>query len=67
MMNAWKAIKDAPRDGTEILVYVADWDTCAVATWISVGHYHHWADRDGSVGDDENVTHWMPLPARPTK
>lgn len=71
-LGAWQPIETAPRDGTEVLVcrvYEGGKAEYAVAHnyddgngWRDMGDMG-WA---GMTHDDENQpTHWMPLPAHP--
>jgi len=60
-MTEWQPIETAPKDGTEVWVYVAEHDglrafQCACA-------WHPDAGWCACVLRD--ITHWMPLPAPP--
>lgn len=67
--NVWLPIKDAPKDGTAILVYVPthkfEWYKAftAVACWVDEAY-------DGQAGwfdtfDKVEPTHWMKIPEYP--
>jgi hypothetical protein len=72
-MSEWQDISSAPKDGTIIDLWDADWK-CRLTdcAW----KHHHWnngipqgqkdwrpADRDGPPYS--RLTHWMPLPPEP--
>lgn len=63
--NAWQPIETAPRDGTEILIFIPDCDQ-------AVASYQYGDDEDmaGWWGDGgfhyADPTHWQPLPAPPS-
>ncbi|MCB9902368.1 MAG: DUF551 domain-containing protein [Planctomycetes bacterium] len=67
-MTEWQPIETAPRDGTDVLVF-RDYSSgarYAVASfdgeeWRDIGDIG-WAGMDG---DDNQPTHWMPLPTGP--
>lgn len=73
-MTAWRPIATAPIDGTDILLW---WKSCKVP---AVGSWSFDDDADSDDvkegwrcdGDDciprnqQDCTHWMPLPAGPT-
>ena len=71
-LGAWQPIATAPRDGTEVLVcrtYLNNSPEYAVARnyndgngWRDMGDIG-WAGMYG--GEDNQPTHWMPLPAPP--
>lgn len=65
----WKLIETAPRDGTDVLI--TDGKDYAVAyfngeQWRDVGDIG-WAGIDIDYPDEDQPTHWMPLPKPPTK
>lgn len=67
-MDSWQDISTAPRDGTEILVYVDYGD----GSWkIEKAYWQHIfqklmnATYDPMMDDVDQATHWMPLPAPP--
>ena len=72
-LGAWQPIETAPRDGTEVLVCRVYEDLCRVeyAVAHNYGDGNGWRDMGdlgwaGMTGDDDNQpTHWMPLPAPP--
>jgi hypothetical protein len=64
-MSQWQRISTAPKDGKNILIYDG---------FISVGYWldgaHSWNDGNWWVEGGQitvDPTHWMPLPAAPTK
>ena len=64
-MNEWGPIETAPKDGTDIILYVGliahDF---AVAHWN--GEYWDMGCGGGRVHDEFGApTHWMPLPEAP--
>lgn len=54
----WRPIAEAPRDGTDVLIY----DPTDPKSPFAVDWFSHDADTPGWLG---NPTHWMPLPAPP--
>lgn len=63
----WQPIESAPKDGTTILAW--DGDLQAVVRWCSCKQ--EWLvlradDNDGEAIFWEKLTHWLPLPPRPT-
>ncbi len=64
----WMDIKDAPKDGTEILAYWSESAVYSIIAW-----YANKDDKDGGYWLDETEegllltlpTHWMPLPQPP--
>ena len=75
-MSEWQDISTAPKDGSHFLVWDATTKRVCIGTWedatdeeMSLG-----ADRYFEIFDfetqwavwDHDVTHWMPLPAKPT-
>lgn len=71
----WQPIETAPRDGTNILIYVpraAEAGDMATVHWHARGWHASdgaWVSTYGEVGHDEwyasDPTHWMPLPPPP--
>jgi hypothetical protein len=75
-VSSWQTIETAPKDGTEVLLFVP-----TLKRSIVLGHYvdtqeiefgkevrrrQCWNVGWQVFGDKEHVpTHWMPLPARP--
>lgn len=66
--GGWQPIETAPKNGTEVLVCRAYEDETVYA----VAHYegHEWRDMGdigwgGMTGDDNQPTHWQPLPEPP--
>lgn len=58
----WQPIETAPKDGTEIDVWNASAECRVVnASW-SDGM---WIADDAPSSDEDDVTHWMPLPKAP--
>ncbi len=60
-MNQWQPIETAPKDGGLFLVW--DGQTYNIVWYDFNGYFK---DGDGCY-DTEFATHWMPLPAPPTK
>lgn len=64
IINTWRPIETAPKDGTEILI----WDNANVSA-VSYSEYVGWTDNLGDFGTQYNsyplATHWMPLPSPP--
>lgn len=64
----WIRVEDQlPEDRVEILVF--NGDACSVTIYLSEFYsnygYHQWSHMDEQY-DYSKVTHWMPLPDRPT-
>jgi hypothetical protein len=67
-MIDWQPIATAPRDGSNILLWLGGPEQRAV-----VGHFRHTAlwgdcweyDGEHTVKVDDDVRHWMPLPEGP--
>ena len=66
-MSDWQPISTAPKDGTTILV-VFD-GKLVVAKYVECSSPWKWAEWDEEKGsfNERWVTHWMPIPAPPTK
>jgi hypothetical protein len=60
-MTQWQPIETAPKDGTEIIVWDAEYRHSYFARCNSKGEVY-W---DELYGPLENATHWMPLPEPP--
>lgn len=61
----WISVEDRlPEDNTDVLVYRGS----LISVYTYIGH-NEWEDDYGywSRTDDENITHWMPLPQPPVK
>jgi hypothetical protein len=68
--NGWQPIETAPKDGTWIFVYRPSpylQDAINVAMWAEWRPgFWYWQDSDEqNRPEDDNPTHWMPLPAAP--
>ena len=70
-MNEWQLMDTAPKDGTEIIVYLPDFGSVCAA-WFSE-ETGLWPSAGSDAYDSEwqpvNVglpSHWMPLPDYPT-
>ena len=72
-MTEWKDISTAPKDGTVVDLWAKNlltWDKreerLVNRRWATV---KHWAGREyenwNGVGENYEVTHWMPLPPPP--
>lgn len=69
-MNEWQPIETAPKDGAWVLVYRPGpypQDAIAVAMWAEwKPGFWYWQDHDDqNRPEDDNATHWMPLPEPP--
>lgn len=66
----WNPISTAPKDGTEIIVYVPDFDKVCTAWFCEeTGLWPGGLEPRTEDGDPVNVglpSHWMPLPKPPT-
>jgi len=65
----WRPIETAPKDGTEVLV-LAVYDDGPPAYAVAAWDGEEWRDVGdigwgGMHGEDNQPTHWMPLPAPP--
>lgn len=65
-MTSWQPIETAPKDGTEILLFVdayvtGDTPQQVVGRWFRSGWQESYADEYAVC----EVTHWMPLPEPP--
>lgn len=65
-MTSWQPIETAPKDGTEVLLFVKEYVTGdsqqqVVGWWRTHGWVESYADEYGVC----EVTHWMPLPEPP--
>lgn len=79
-MNEWQPIETAPKDGTEILVFVpfVTGPAIVVVHWTDDGSSTRddfedepdgegWTEpHDGYVGMWDDASHWMPLPKPPS-
>lgn len=59
--QAWRPIATAPKDGTEMLVYVHG-DIALMSYQI---HCSAWMYSDGSIEDEIDKALWQPLPETP--
>ena len=66
----WRPMKDAPRDGTDIIVY--DGDVRTISTFGKTAHVPiygflkmAWSDPYDADLMDPEPSHWMPLPDPP--
>lgn len=69
LLNPWRPIEEAPKDGTEILVYTTDQSAWYVVFWDDEPGCpsHPWQTPDGISYHRDVPTHWLPLPAPPSK
>lgn len=58
----WQPIETAPRDGTAVLVFHADWDLLQVGLYY--GESHTWQQPSGDLL--RTPMYWMSLPSPPT-
>lgn len=63
MTSEWRDISTAPKDGTRILLLLANGEIFSGFGTISNGFFRHHAD--GSDVGWLNPSHWMPLPDAP--
>jgi len=68
-MSNWQPIDTAPKDGTQILLHLAD-GQCICAEWCvlegDVAGWETWHYPDGTITFlAQRATHWMPLPEPP--
>lgn len=63
MLSEWQPIETAPKE-----VKVIVWSQAIVCPCIAYRIEGQWADSEGDwdLRDDEQPTHWMPLPEPPT-
>lgn len=62
----WKTMESAPRDGTQILVFVPSfYQGKGGITW-AVRSHGEWLDSSCRRLRDADVTHWMPIPDPPS-
>lgn len=74
-MSEWRLIEIAPKDGTDVLLYVPEVRRIMAASYkasITTGYFDngswHLCETGGYAEDDEiypTPTHWMPLPEPP--
>lgn len=57
----WNTIDTAPKDGTFVDLWSKDDYRISDCQW----HREFWIPLDGPFVDEEDVSHWMPLPAPP--
>lgn len=68
-MNEWISVKDRlPEAETEVLVYHGSAYNQVCNVYVYLGG-NEWMDGYCNKGytKDEDITHWMPLPASPTE
>ncbi|AWM37057.1 hypothetical protein GobsT_50340 [Gemmata obscuriglobus] len=68
LTQQWLPIESAPRDGTEILLFVPSLLQCPVVTGSVNKHGTVWIIYDDGMdghgsATTQSATHWMPLPA----
>lgn len=64
VVDGWRDIATAPKDGTSILVWADGYDRPEVVRWAVRRGVGGWLGGDNSIFDD-TPTHWMPLPQPP--
>lgn len=74
-VDAWQPIKTAPKDGTRIVLYAAQWtdDGVTLGEWSE--RIGCWSADAGCMEDGpamtsdvlDGPTHWMPVPAPPAQ
>lgn len=66
VFGAWLPIETAPKGRTAVLVYRADTKCTYGASWDDItNEWRHFGGSSYPVGGE--ITHWMPLPAPPTR
>ena len=58
----WRPISTAPKDGTRVLLFCADWRE-SIAVYFSIKDWSDWLPVCGS--SFPVPTHWQPLPPAP--
>ena len=61
--SAWQSIETAPRDGTKFLAW--DGDELLIAWWCDGGRWISDNLQQYHPGEQEDPTHWQPLPSPP--
>ena len=74
LMNAWRPIESAPRDGTAILGYVPEMKIEGIGETFEIGpdYFVCWFNNHDNWFESDEVgalklSHWMPLPEPPSK
>lgn len=74
VMDWWRPIETAPKDGTTILLAVPGWKLAVTGYWWDhqtitngkvVSHTQKWSYGSLYANNDVDPTHWMPLPELP--
>lgn len=64
VVEGWRDIASAPKDGTQVLLWQPHWEAMQTAVWCNDGHNGPgWLTMDG--GEVIKPSHWQPLPAPP--
>lgn len=61
-MSEWQPIDTAPKDGTELLLWLGE---LVVGTFVTGSDDYDMATGWWSNGERVHPSHWMPLPAPP--
>ncbi len=65
VVEGWRDIASAPRDGTQVLLWQPHWEAMQTAVWFNDGHNRPgWLTMDG--GEVIKPSHYRPLPAPPS-
>jgi hypothetical protein len=62
-MSEWQPIETAPKDGTDILVWM--FGNSMAVVFYDDNLDHPWHTMDGPAYHKEAPTHWMPVPEPP--
>lgn len=67
-MNEWQPIETAPKDGSDLLLFVRTRHgrrETAVLPGFWMGPFWVTFNHDGAISNSADPTHWMPLPEPP--
>lgn len=62
----WQPIETAPKDGTPVLIFGPGTSRPALVRWTKEPEVPCWRSMEYWSYDEEEVDHWMPLPAAPS-
>ena len=63
----WQPIKTAPKDGTDFLLHNSQFNEQFVCWWDDKRKLFRYGSEECCINLNLGETHWMPLPAPPTK
>jgi len=69
-MSEWRDISTAPKDGDNVLLFVATCESASPQSHIYLVAYWNdvaWECCETGKTSDRGYTHWMPLPSPPEK